>query len=168
MATSKAPLRSAPSAGRMAFLTGGGRPGCFSLPLAATGTLSITRGQGRDARQGANHAQSAVFDDNGRSYPSTPSIVRRFRVGAVAGLGLATTVALLPSGPAFGAGVHYRRPDPPLQVAHVVSLASGGKPVLSNQPADYIPATIGGKTVVIDPRSSVGHTDPSCEIPPGG
>ena len=86
----------------------------------------------------------------------------------MAGLGLATTVAFLPSGPAFGAGVHHRRPDPPLQVAHIVSLASGGKPVLSKQPVDYIPATIDGKTVVIDPRSSVGHTDPSCEIPPGG
>jgi hypothetical protein len=92
----------------------------------------------------------------------------RFRFGAVAGLGLATTVALLPSGPAFGAGVHHRRPDPPLQVAHLVSLASGGKPVLSKQPADYIPATIDGKTVVIDPRSSVGHSDPSCQIPPEG
>ena len=92
----------------------------------------------------------------------------RLRVGAVAGLGLATTVALLPSGPAFGAGVHHRRPDPPLQVAHIVSLASGEKPVLSKQPADYIPATIGGSTVVIDPRSSVGHTDPSCQIPPEG
>jgi aminopeptidase N len=34
----------------------------------------------------------------------------------VAGIGLATTVALLPSGPAFGAGVHHRRPDPPLTV----------------------------------------------------
>ena len=42
----------------------------------------------------------------------------------------------------------------------------GGKPVLSNEPADYIPATIGGKKVVLDPRSTVGHTDPSCEIPP--
>jgi hypothetical protein len=92
----------------------------------------------------------------------------RFRVGAVAGLGVAATVALLPSGPAFGAGVHHRRPDPPLQVAHIVSLASGGKPVLSTQPVDYIPATIGGKKAVIDPRSSVGHTDPSCAIPPGG
>jgi hypothetical protein len=92
----------------------------------------------------------------------------RFRVGAVAGIGLATTVALLPSGPAFGAGVHHRRPDPPLQVAHLVSLASGGKPVLSKQPVDYIPATIDGKTVVIDPRSTVGHTDPSCAIPPEG
>jgi hypothetical protein len=92
----------------------------------------------------------------------------RLRVGAVAGLGLATTVALLPSGPAFGAGVHHRRPDPPLQVADIVSVTRSGKPVLSNQPADYIPATIGGKKVVIDPRSSVGHTDPSCEIPPGG
>jgi hypothetical protein len=91
----------------------------------------------------------------------------RFRVGAVAGLGLATTLALLPSGPAFGAGVHHRRPDPPLQ-AHVVSLASGGKPVLSKQPVDYIPATISGKKVVIDPRSGVGHTDPSCQIPPDG
>jgi hypothetical protein len=40
--------------------------------------------------------------------------------------------------------------------------------VLSNQPADYIPATINGKTVVLDPRSTVGHTDPSCEIPPDG
>jgi hypothetical protein len=49
-----------------------------------------------------------------------------------------------------------------------VSLTRGGKPVLSNQPADYIPATIGGKTVVIDPRSSVGHTDPACVIPPEG
>jgi hypothetical protein len=53
-------------------------------------------------------------------------------------------------------------------VADVVSLASGGKPVLSDQPADYIPATISGKTVVIDPRSTVGHTDPSCQIPPDG
>ena len=42
----------------------------------------------------------------------------------------------------------------------------GGKPVLSNQPADYIPATIGVDKVVLDPRSTVGHTDPSCEIPP--
>ena len=92
----------------------------------------------------------------------------RLRVGAVAGLGLATTVALLPSGPVFGAGVHLRRRDPPLQVAHIVSLASGGKPVLSKLPADYIPATISGQKVVIDPRSSVGHTDPSCQIPPEG
>jgi hypothetical protein len=92
----------------------------------------------------------------------------RLRVGAVAGLGLATTVALLPSGPAFGAGVHHRRPDPPLQVARIASLTRERKPVLSNQPADYIPATIGGKKVVIDPRSTVGHTDPSCVIPPGG
>ncbi len=93
----------------------------------------------------------------------------RFRVGAVAGLGLATTVALLPGGPAFGAGVNHRRPDPPLQAAHVASLTRGGKPVLSNQPADYIPATIGGKAVVLDPRSTVGvHTDPSCPIPPEG
>src|SRR5512132_2149307 len=92
----------------------------------------------------------------------------RFRVGAVAGLGLAATVALLPSAPAFGAGVHHRRPDPPLQAAHVVSLTRGGKPVLSSQPADYIPATINGKKVVFDPRSTVGHTDPSCEIPPAG
>jgi hypothetical protein len=38
--------------------------------------------------------------------------------------------------------------------------------VLSNQPADYIPATLGGQKVVIDPRSTVGHTDPSCESPP--
>jgi hypothetical protein len=89
----------------------------------------------------------------------------RLRVGAVAGLGLATTVALLPSGPAFGAGVHQKRPDPPLQVAHI---ASGGKPVLSKQPADYIPATIDGKAVVIDPSSPVGHTDPSCLGPPDG
>src|SRR5215207_5811773 len=86
----------------------------------------------------------------------------RLRVGAVAGLGLATTVALLPSGPAFGGGVHKKRPDPPLQVAHI---ASGGKPVLSKQPADYIPATIDGKAVVIDPSSSV-HTDPVCQPPP--
>jgi hypothetical protein len=92
----------------------------------------------------------------------------RFRVGAVAGIGLATTVALLPSGPAFGAGVHHRRPDPPLQVAHIVSLTGGGKPVLSKQPVDYIPATIDGQKVVIDPRSTVGHTDPSCQIPPDG
>jgi hypothetical protein len=49
-----------------------------------------------------------------------------------------------------------------------VSLASGGKPVLSKQPADYIPATISGHTVVLDPGSTVGHTDPSCEIPPNG
>ena len=42
----------------------------------------------------------------------------------------------------------------------------GGKPVLSNQPADYIPATIDVDKVVLDPRSTVGHTDPSCEIPP--
>jgi hypothetical protein len=40
--------------------------------------------------------------------------------------------------------------------------------VLSNQPADYIPATISGHKVVLDPRSTVGHTDPSCEIPPDG
>jgi hypothetical protein len=40
--------------------------------------------------------------------------------------------------------------------------------VLSNQPADYIPATIAGNPVVLDPRSTVGHTDPSCEIPPNG
>src|SRR6266545_6750883 len=92
----------------------------------------------------------------------------RLRVGAVAGIGLATTVALLPSGPAFGAGVHHRRPDPPLQVAHIVSLTGGGKPVLSKQPVDYIPATIDGQKVVIDPRSTVGHTDPSCQIPSDG
>ncbi len=42
----------------------------------------------------------------------------------------------------------------------------GGKPVLSNEPADYMPATISGHKVVLDPRSTVGHTDPSCEIPP--
>jgi hypothetical protein len=89
----------------------------------------------------------------------------RFRVGAVVGLGLATTVALLSSAPAFGAGIP--RPDPPLQ-AHVASLTREGKPVLSEQPADYIPATISGKKVVIDPRSTVGHSDPSCVIPPGG
>jgi hypothetical protein len=86
----------------------------------------------------------------------------------VAGVGLAATVALLPSGPAFGAGTHQRLPDPPLQVAHVASLTRGGKPVLSNQPADYIPATISGTAVVIDPRSGVGHTDPSCQQPPEG
>jgi hypothetical protein len=91
------------------------------------------------------------------------------RVGAVAGLGLAVTLALLPSAPAFGAGVHRRRPDPPLQVAHVVSFAGATKPVLSNQPADYIPATIDSKKVVLDPRSAVGvHTDPACPIPPEG
>jgi hypothetical protein len=88
----------------------------------------------------------------------------RFRVGAVSGIGLATTVALLPSGPAFGAGMP--RPDPPLQ-AHVASLTREGKQVRPNQPADYIPATIDDKKVVIDPRSTVGHTEPSCEIPPG-
>jgi len=49
-----------------------------------------------------------------------------------------------------------------------VSRTGATKSVLSNQPADYIPATIGGKTVVIDPRSTVGHTDPSCQIPPDG
>jgi hypothetical protein len=87
----------------------------------------------------------------------------RFRVGAVAGLGLAATVALLPSGPALGAGMP--RPDPPLQVADI---ASGGKPVLSKQPADYIPASISGKAVVIDPRSTAGSTVPSCQIPAGG
>jgi hypothetical protein len=90
----------------------------------------------------------------------------RSRVGAVAGLGLATTVALLPSAPAFGAGIP--RPDPPLHAAQAVSHTGVTKPVLSNQPADYIPATISGKTVVIDPRSTVGHTDPSCQIPPDG
>src|SRR5512132_171275 len=63
----------------------------------------------------------------------------RWPVGAVAGLGLATTLALLPRGPAFGAGIP--RPDPPLQ-AHVASLTREGKQVLSDQPADYIPATI--------------------------
>jgi hypothetical protein len=84
----------------------------------------------------------------------------RFRVGAVAGLGLAATLALLPSGPALGAGMP--RPDPPLQVAHI---ATGGKPVLSKQPADYIPATIDGKAVVIDPSSNL-HTDPVCQPPP--
>jgi hypothetical protein len=94
----------------------------------------------------------------------------RLRVGAVAALGVATTLALLPSAPAFGAGIHQRRPDPPLRPALAASFAlgRGGKPVLSTQPADDIPATIGGKTVVIDPRSSIGHTDPSCEIPPEG
>jgi hypothetical protein len=49
-----------------------------------------------------------------------------------------------------------------------VSQTGATKPVLSTQPADYIPATINGKTVVIDPRSSVGHTDPSCQQPPEG
>jgi hypothetical protein len=93
----------------------------------------------------------------------------RLRVGAVAGVGLATTLVLLPSAPAFGAGVHPRRPDPPLQAAHVVALGRGGKPVLSKQPADYIPATMNGKAVVLDARSTVGvHTDPSCPIPPEG
>jgi hypothetical protein len=84
----------------------------------------------------------------------------------VAGLGLATTVALFPSAPAFGAGIP--RPDPPLHAAQAVSQTGATKPVLSTQPADYIPATINGKAVVIDPRSSVGHTDPSCEVPPDG
>ena len=84
----------------------------------------------------------------------------------MAGLGLAATLALLPSAPAFGAGIP--RPDPPLQAADVGSFTREGKPVLSDQPADYIPATINGKTVVIDPRSTVGHTDPSCQIPPDG
>jgi hypothetical protein len=54
------------------------------------------------------------------------------------------------------------RPDPPLQVAHI---ASGGKPALSDQPADYMPATIGGKAVIVDPSSGV-HTDPVCPPPP--
>jgi hypothetical protein len=39
---------------------------------------------------------------------------------------------------------------------------------LSSSPADYIPAAINGQKVVVDPRSSVGHTDPSCQIPPEG
>jgi hypothetical protein len=39
---------------------------------------------------------------------------------------------------------------------------------LSSSPADYFPATINGQKVVVDPRSSVAHTDPSCEIPPEG
>jgi hypothetical protein len=90
----------------------------------------------------------------------------RLRVGAVAGLGLATTLALLPSGPAFGAGVHHRRPAA-ASGTHRVARQRRGKPVLSNQPADYIPATISGHKVVIDPRSPV-HTDPSCQIPPDG
>jgi hypothetical protein len=85
----------------------------------------------------------------------------------VAGLGLAATVALLPSAPAFGAGIHHRRPDPPLQVAQAGSHTGATKQVRPNQPADYIPATINGKKVVIDPRSTVGHTDPSCMSPPG-
>jgi hypothetical protein len=88
------------------------------------------------------------------------------RVGAMAGLGLATTLALLASAPAFGTGMP--RPDPPLHAAQAVSLTGGGKPVLSKQPADYVPATIDGKAVVIDPRSTVGHTDPSCQIPAEG
>jgi hypothetical protein len=37
--------------------------------------------------------------------------------------------------------------------------------VLSKQPADYMPATIGGKAVIVDPSSGV-HTDPVCPPPP--
>jgi hypothetical protein len=52
-----------------------------------------------------------------------------------------------------------------------VALGRREKPVLSNQPADYIPATISGHKVVLDPGSSVGgggpKTDPSCSSPPG-
>jgi len=71
---------------------------------------------------------------------------------------------------AFAGGINHRRPDPPLRAAQTVSFAlgSGGNAVLSKQPADYIPATIAGKMVVVDPRLSVGHTDPSCQIPPEG
>jgi hypothetical protein len=90
----------------------------------------------------------------------------RFRIGAVAGLALATTLALLPSAPAFGATIP--RPDPPLHAAQAVSHTGATKPVLSTQPADYVPATINGQAVVIDPRSSAGKTDPACEIPPDG
>jgi hypothetical protein len=43
-----------------------------------------------------------------------------------------------------------------------------GKPALSKQPADYIPATIDGKEVVVDPRSPAGSTVQSCQIPVGG
>jgi hypothetical protein len=76
---------------------------------------------------------------------------------------------LLPSGPAFGAGVHHRTPRPAAASGtHRVARQRRGKPVLSNQPADYIPATISDHKVVLDPRSTVGHTDPSCEIPPNG
>jgi hypothetical protein len=64
--------------------------------------------------------------------------------------------------------MNHRRPDPPLQVAEARSHTGATKQVRPNQPADYIPASIGGKTVVIDPRSTVGHTEPSCQIPPDG
>jgi hypothetical protein len=85
----------------------------------------------------------------------------------MAGLGLATALALLPSGPAFGAGIP--RPDPPLDAAQAVSQTGATKPVLSKQPSDYIPATINGSAVVIDPRSTAGvHTDPQCPVPPEG
>jgi hypothetical protein len=92
----------------------------------------------------------------------------RLRVGAGAAVGLATALALVPSTPAFGAGTHRRLPDPPLRPARASFAVGGGKPVLSKQPPDYIPATIDGKAVVIDPRSTVGQTDPSCQIPPEG
>jgi hypothetical protein len=96
-----------------------------------------------------------------------PRSLRRFRVGAVAGLVLATAIALLPSAPAFGSGI--RRPDPPLHAAQAVSQTGATKPALSKQPSDYIPATINGSAVVIDPRSTAGvHTDPQCPIPPEG
>jgi hypothetical protein len=45
---------------------------------------------------------------------------------------------------------------------------AGAKPAFSKRAADYIPATIDGTKVVLDPRSAVGSTDPSCQIPAGG
>ena len=53
-------------------------------------------------------------------------------------------------------------------VGGAVGVASAAKPSFSSSVADYIPATIADKKVVIDPRSTEGFTTPSCEIPPGG
>ena len=53
-------------------------------------------------------------------------------------------------------------------VGDLVGVASAAKPSFSSSPVDYMPASIAGKKVVIDPRSSTGSTTPSCEIPPGG
>lgn len=66
----------------------------------------------------------------------------RVRIGAVA------SVAVL----AVGSGTAF----------------AGAKPAFSKRAAHYIPATIGGTKVVLDPRSTVGSTDPSCPIPAGG
>jgi len=53
-------------------------------------------------------------------------------------------------------------------VGGAVGVASAAKLSFSSSVADYIPATIADKKVVIDPRSTAGSTTPSCEVPPEG